>query len=258
MPRLTRRLTLLAGLAALCPGQTTRTPNQLTAAEKRDKWKLLFDGATPRGWRTYNSPEFPSNWWKIQDGCLVAIPGPKDTPNYQRQDLVTVDQFSDFELHWEWKLPPGGNTGLKYLVQEKRHNPDMQREGPEEENRQINRNAIGPEFQLIDDARHADALKKPESRTGSLYNLFPAQGVTMRPMGEWNDAAVIVKGRQVQHFVNGARVLSYELETDDLKARLAKSKWGAQSGFEVKRAGHIALQNHNDEAWFRSLRIRNT
>ena len=150
-------------------------------------------------------------------------------------DLVSVDKFTDFELAWEWRIAFGGNSGLKYLINEE-HGP------------------IGPEYQMIDDPHEEDGTRGPKYVTGSVYDVVGATNVVVKPLSEFN--RLVVRGKHVEHWLNGRMVLAYDLESDVLKAAIATSKFKGKDFFGVKVPGRILLQNHGTEVWFRNLKIR--
>ena len=201
--------------------------NQLSAEEKAAGWKLLFNGKDLTGWRQYGKQTPPGPAWKVEDGIL------KKKADGRGGDIVTADKFNDFDFYWEWRLEPKANNGIKYLVTEERSN------GP------------GHEYQMIDDnsdGKHA---------TASFYDVLPpAEKLPLRKAGEWNTSRVLIKGNHVEHWLNGTKVLAYELGSDEVKGAVAKSKFKNAAGFGEKIQGHIMLTDHHDEAWFRNVKIR--
>lgn len=207
--------------------------NTLTAQEKAAGWKLLFDGKTTQGWRSYRKETFPEKGWVVEDGCL------KKVAKVRGGDIITEAKFDDFELRWEWRVALGGNNGLKYLVSEERPG------------------APGHEYQMVDDQRHPDAAKGAKRVTASFYAVVPVpEDRPSKPAGEWNESRVTLKGNHVEHWLNGTKVLEYELGSDALKAAIAESKFKDAAGFGTKLRGHIMLTDHGDECWFRNIRIR--
>jgi hypothetical protein len=194
-------------------------------------WQALFDGHSLAGWRAYRY-DGPPIGWVVEDGMLHFPGGTGD-------DIITVEQWSSFELSLEWKLEPGGNSGIFYLAVT----------GLD----QIYMGA--PEYQLLDDARHADGASKLTS-TGANYGLDPAPRDVVHAVGEWNETRIVVKGDDVEHWLNGQKIISYTLGSDDWKARVAGSKFAQWPAYGQARRGHIGLQNHGDPVWFRKLRIR--
>jgi hypothetical protein len=221
-------MTMVASVWAAAPAQPGA--NTLTAAEKAAGWRLLFDGATTAGWRGFKKTDMPAGW-TIEAGAL--------TRTGAGGDIVTVDQFEDFELVFEWKVAAGGNSGVFYHVTE--------------ESTAVWHSA--PEYQVLDNAGHADG-KKPETAAGSDYALHaPVKDVTRKP-GEWNQARIVVKGAHVEHWLNGVMLLDYELWSSDWTERVAKSKFGKYPGFGKAKRGFIAIQDHGDTVSFRNIKIR--
>ncbi len=242
--RVTRFLTAVTlSLAALPLAAQSRpapnTPNTLTAEEKAAEWILLFDGKTTAGWRGFHSDKFPDTGWGVEDGAIKTGTGPGGG------DIITVGQFENFELGIEWKIRPGGNSGIKYLISEA-----LIKTG---------RSGLGFEMQVLDDDLNADAKAgRDGNRTaGALYDLIaPARNKVLRPVGEWNVAGVKVQGHHVEHYLNGGKVLEFEMFSPDFKARIAESKFKVNPGFGEVKKGHILLQDHAAEVWFRNIKIR--
>jgi len=206
--------------------------NQLTPAEKTAGWKLLFDGKTTSGWRGFNKKEFPAQGWVIEEGCLTH------KAKGGGGDIVTVDQFIDFDLQFDWRVAPVANSGVKYFIKEERGQP------------------IGHEYQVIDDTRHPDAKRGPKWQSSGLYDLLPPGDKVVRPVGEFNQSRILVQGKHVEHWLNGRKVLEYELESPELKAAIATSKFKNVEGFGAKFKTPILLQDHGDEVCYRNLKIR--
>jgi hypothetical protein len=209
-------------------------PNTLTAAEKAAGWQLLFDGQTFDGWRGYRREAQPDAGWEIKDGTLRTVAKVKGS------DLITRRKFNDFELAWEWRVAPGGNNGVKYLVTEDR---------PQ---------SPGHEYQMIDDAGYPGKLG-PGQLTADFYDVLRAAAdKPIRPAGQWNSSRIVVRGARVEHWLNEKNVLTYDLGSAAVKAGIEKSKFKGHPGFGEKIAGHIMLTYHQDECWFRNLKIRET
>jgi hypothetical protein len=201
----------------------------LTADELAAGWRLLFDGVTTRGWRGFRQPEFPSRGWIVEDGILKKVGGVRGG------DIVTVETFEDFELSWEWWIPPGANNGIKYFIVEERGR------------------AVGHEYQMIDDSR----VRNPKQQTASFYDVLPPKADGEPPrISEWNHSLIRVHGDQVEHWLNGVKVLSYTLGSPEVMSAIAKSKFQDVPGFGTKVRGRILLTDHTDEAWFRRIMIR--
>jgi hypothetical protein len=204
-------------------------PNQLTAEEKAAGWKLLFDGQSARGWHSFKKRTFPETGWVVEDGWFKCV------ANGHGGDIVSMEEFNDFELSWEWRIPPKANNGLKYFITEERAQ------------------AIGHEYQMIDDTQAPDA----KHSTASFYDVLPPRAdKPLKPPGEINHSRVLVRGNHVEHWLNGAKVLEYELGSNEVKAAVAKSKFKSVPGFGTKIKGHILLTEHHDEASFRNIKIR--
>jgi len=225
-----RILTLLLPIV-LATGSLHAAENSLTAAEKSAGWQLLFDGQTMNGWRTYAGK--PAGGWEVKDGTLHAIAKVKGS------ELITEKKFNDFEFSWDWKVPVAGNNGVKYLVTEARPK------------------SPGPEYQMLDDKGHPDGKIGPHRQTAAFYDVLPpAADKPSRLPGEWNQSKIIVRGKNVEHWLNGKNVLAYELGSAVVKAGLAKSKFSKEIGFGDKIEGHIMLTYHQDDCWYRNVKIR--
>ena len=226
-----------ASLATVAIEQTPAAVNQLTAAEKKAGWTLLFNGTSLDGWRGYKRPDAAGARWKVADGFLIVDPGDgKDTRG--QRDIISVATFDRFELTWEWRVSEGGNSGVKYFVLE-----DMD-------------SAIGHEYQVIDDERHADAKIGPHRQTAALYDVLPAANRPLRPAGQINQSRIVSDGKTVEHFLNGTRVLRYELDSPALREAIAKSKFKDVARFGKLQNGHILLQDHGDRVWYQNIKIR--
>jgi len=241
-------LAVAAGLAAL---QALSPPvNALTVAEKAAGWRLLFDGRTFAGWRGLGRPDVPRDHWTIQDGTIMKIPSrdvplQKDGQPLVGGDLMTIEEFRDFELAFEWKISTGGNSGVKYNVSEEMSTAVPPRNA-----------ALGFEYQVLDDDLHPDAKNGPNRVASALYDLIAPLGAKTRPVGEFNSARIVFVGNHGEHWLNGIQVLAFDLGTPRMAALLAKSKYRDIPGFAERRKGHIILQDHTDGVWFRSIRIR--
>ena len=206
--------------------------NTLTAAEKAAGWQLLFDGRSLDGWRGYRKDALPDAGWEVKDGTLRTVAKVKGA------DIITTKSFTDFELSWEWRVAPRGNNGLKYFVTEDR---------PQ---------SPGHEYQMIDDAGYPGKLG-PGHLTADFYDVLPAAAdKPIRPAGEWNSSRIVVRGARVEHWLNGKNVLTYDLGSAAVKAGIEKSKFKGHPGFGEKITGPIMLTYHQDECWYRSVKIR--
>jgi hypothetical protein len=202
----------------------------LTAADKADGWQLLFDGKTMTGWRAFRSPTPPAGWQAV-DGELVR----RDKGG----DLMTAEQFDNFELRLEWKLTANGNSGIMFRV------TDQGNQTYE----------TGPEFQILDNAGHKDG-KDPITSAGSNYAMHPPVRDVTRPVGEWNDVRLIVNGAHVEQWMNGVKLLEYELWSEDWDKRLKASKFAKMAGYGRAKRGHLVLQDHGDLVSFRNVKIK--
>jgi hypothetical protein len=228
---------LAAASVAQTAGQNGNSAaNVLTPAEKSAGWTLLFDGRTLDGWRGYKKPDASGLRWKVADGMLTL---PAETAAGTRAgDVVSKDTFEQFELAFDWRIAPAGNSGVKYFILEDQNS------------------AIGHEYQLIDDAHHADAKIGPHRQTAAFYDVLPAADRPVKPAGEWNSTRIVVRGQSVEHWLNGMKVLQYELNSPAVNAAIEKSKFKGIERFGKRQNGHILLQDHGNQVWFRNIKIR--
>lgn len=245
---------ILVSLVFLMCGEKNGAPensgefNVLTSQEKADGWKLLFDGSSFSGWRGLGMETVPEGHWTVENGTIrkVArkdVPEQSDGKPLPGGDLMTVEAFGDFELKLEWKTAPGGNSGIKYNVSEEIS-----------KSRGSGHSALGFEYQVIDDAGYPGKLN-PAQTTGALYDLIPPGDKILRP-GQWNETRILLKGNHGEHWLNGKKVVEYEIGSALLDSLIAASKFRDVPGFGLKRKGHIILQDHADEAWYRGIKIR--
>jgi len=234
---------LLCGFSAgAAQAQTTPGLNTLTKAEKKAGWRLLFDGKTTAGWRGAKKDAFPAKGWEITDGILTVLESGGGESEHGG-DIVTEAEYGNFELKFEFRLTPGANSGLKYFVQESYGSKGS---------------SIGLEYQMLDDAKHEDANKGTAGnrQLSSLYDLIPAEKRPLRPIGEWNEGRIVVKGSHVEHWLNGTKVVEYERLTQMFRALVARSKYATYEGFGQQPKGRILLQDHGNRASFRNLKLR--
>ena len=227
-------------------------PNTLSERERREGWRLLWDGRTTAGWRGATSDSFPAKGWTMRDGVLAVQAG-GGGESAGGGDLLTRERYSSFELVVDFKLTPGANSGIKYFVQPAL--PPIDGSGA----KAAVGSAIGCEFQLLDDERHPDArLGRDGNRTlASLYDLIPAAPAKRpRAIGEWNSARILARGAHVEHWLNGVKVVEFDRGSDAFRRRVAASKYRNIPQFGEWPDGHILLQDHGDEVAFRNLRIR--
>ena len=225
-----RALLLGTVLIFLATPLTAQEHNRLTAAERAAGWQLLFDGNSLEGWRGYNS-EFMPTGWSVENGMLTRT-GPGG-------DIITEQQFGDFELYLEWLVGPGGNSGVLVRAVE----------GQEE----VYHGA--PEMQILDDAGHPDG-RSPLTSAGSNYGLHGAPRGIVKSAGEWNSSRIVVVNNQVEHWLNGDKVVEYELGSADWLRRVANSKFAQWPEYGRASRGHIGIQDHGDRVSFRNLKVR--
>lgn len=232
--RFSRWLTLLTSATIAAPMHAQKASadtglNTLTAAERTAGWRLLFDGRTTDGWRGFKLNSMPDGW-KVVDGALTRVAA--------AGDILTTQKFKNFELTLEWKIAEGGNSGIFYR-------------GSEDED------AIywtAPEMQVLDDAHHEDGKSRLTS-AGADYGLYEAPAGIVKPAGQWNQVRLIVNGRHVEHWLNGVRLLQYELYSPDWEVRVKDSKFGAHPKYGRNTEGYIGLQDHGDWVAFRNIKI---
>jgi hypothetical protein len=213
------------------------TANTLTPAEQKDGWTLLFDGKSLDGWRGYKKPDASGTRWKVDNGFLT-LPPAEGNDTHGARDIISTGTFDQFDLQWEWRIAEGGNSGVKYFILE-----DLE-------------SAIGHEYQVIDDARHPDAKVGPKRQTAALYDVLAASNRPIKPAGELNTSRVVVTGKSVEHFLNGRSVLKYELDSPALRAAIAESKFKDVARFGKPQNGHILLQDHGNQVWYRNIKIK--
>jgi hypothetical protein len=247
-------LALAAVAGGLSVSQETSVAklNTLSDAEKKEGWKLLFDGKTFNGLRSYFETMEPSKGWSIEEGCFKNSKG-NGRPRSGGGDIMTAELFTDFDFRFEWSMPQGGNSGVYYLFQERQDKPGVGMYMGDD-----GRSPVGFEYQLLDDERHPDALRNgPIRSTGSLYSLIaPNDSKRLKPAGEFNESRIVVQGKHVEHWLNGAKIVEYDLGSPALIDAIAKSKYKDVPGFGAKTKTRILLQDHGDEVRFRNLKIR--
>ena len=229
----TKNISLLLAVGLLaCASCATKT-------SQTDEWETLFDGKTTQGWHAYR----PDNEkkWMVMSGALMSHGG--------SGDLVTDKEYENFELEFEFKIPPKANSGVIYKVVEDPKNATYY---------------SGPEYQIIDDKNYPpfnDGGKmvtlNDRQKTGAAYDMYaPSKLDAVKPAGEWNSGRIIVKDDHVEHWLNGEKVVDYEYGSDDWKEHLAKSKFKNWDYATPHAKGKIAFQDHGDEVWYRNIRIR--
>lgn len=211
--------------------------NVLSSEEKSAGWILLFDGENMKDhWRGFKKEEVPSAW-QVEDGAIVLL-------GEERGDIVTKEKYTDFELMLDWKIAEGGNSGIIFHVSE---DPEFRHTWQ-----------TGPEMQILDDERHPDAKKgKNKNRqAGANYDMHPLSTSAVKPAGEFNTVRLVVKDGNVQHYLNGKKVVEYTLWSPEWERMVEESKFASMEGYGRYKSGHIALQDHRDKVWFKNIKIR--
>lgn len=240
MYHVSRRLAL-AALAATIPVSSVHAQD--------GAWRSLFDGKTFAGWRGLGYDSVPMAHWTIENGAIKKIPRGQvprmpDGQPAAGGDLMTRETFGDFELRWDWKIGRGGNSGVKYNVSEE----ISMAASPSHA-------ALGFEYQLLDDSL-AEDNKIPSHRAGALYDMIAPSVTVVKPAGEWNASRLVYRGNHAEHWLNGVKIVEFELGTARTDSLLARSKYRSIRNFARRRTGHIVLQDHGEEVFFRNIRIR--
>ena len=231
-----RTAAMIAAIAISAFTYKMSTDNTLSNAEKQQGWKLLFDGKTKNGWRYYQNKDSKS--WEVSNGTLHSK-GSADNYGSVNADLMTREQYDNFELSIDWKISPKGNSGILYLVTEDYPTSYLS----------------GPEYQIIDDVNFPEKIEDWQ-KTGANYAMNPAPTAEPKPVGEWNHTKIIVNKGHVEHWLNGKKIVEYEIGSEDWKKNKMNGKWKDAAGYAQAKKGHIALQDHGSEAWFKNIKIR--
>jgi hypothetical protein len=216
-----------AATAAPAAATATGTPDAAPAA---GEWRPLFDGKTLAGWHDFKKPGVTTGW-EVVDGAITRVG--------QGGDLLTDDEFANFELELEWNVAPGGNSGVMFRVDESGEQTYH----------------TGPEMQVLDDARHGDGRNRLTS-AGAAYGLYAVPEGVVKPAGQWNAVRLVANGAHIEHWLNGQKVVEYELWSPDWEAKVKGSKFVEWPNFGRVKSGRIALQDHGDRVQFRNIRIR--
>jgi hypothetical protein len=220
-------------------------PNTLSEAEKEEGWKLLFDGKSIDQWRSYGQQSLPAQGWVVKDGALVIEKTPTQKPEGFWGDIITKEQFGNFELSLEFMTTDTANSGIFYLVVEQPGVPIWQN---------------APEFQILDNPTYEKmegAAKMNTHRTGDNYDLQAAPADYSKPNGEWNTARILLKDGHVEHWLNGNKTCEYQIASPEWEALIKKSKFKDYPGYGRSKTGHLGLQDHQHEVRFRNIKIRN-
>ena len=223
----------LALTSALCLGLALAAGAGAAFEKDAAGWKPLFDGRTTAGWRGFRQTSFPASGWVVENGALKSL-------GRKGGDIVTTTTYRDFELSWEWRLSPQGNSGVKYFVDEARGTGG----------------AIGHEYQMIDDGNYPALALTPRQKTGAWYDVLPPTKAAAKPIGDFNTSRLVVQGNTVEHWLNGELVLRYDITSPEAAAGIAASKFRDVAGYANKIPTSILLQDHDTEVWFRNIRIR--
>lgn len=237
----------LLGLLALITWSCGATKEKETAESQADDWIYLFDGTSTEGWRAYNGEELPPQW-VIEDGMLTFDTEKRLESEWQggKDIIYGAEEFDNFELYLEWKLPAGGNSGIFYHLKE--NEPG----GPP---------AIAPEYQLLDDLQWEEinnAKLEEWQKTGADYAMYPPdlEQKIVKPAGEWNTSRIIFTPTQVEHWLNGKKIVSFVPWSEDWKARKAAGKWKDAELYGSFKTGYIGLQDHDSPLWFKNIKIK--
>ena len=215
---------------------TLGSNNSLTDAEKQEGYKLLFDGTSTTGWRTYKNK--PADSWSVVNGILYCK-GDTTNKSDMRADMMTTDIYENFDFSVDWKISPKGNSGIIYLASEEFDAAYLS----------------GPEYQIIDDKNFPEKLEDWQM-TGADYAMYPAPAAAPNAVGEWNTSRIVKNKSHVEHWLNGKKIVEYEIGSADWKKKKAEGKWKDAAGYGMTTKGHIALQDHGSEAWFKNVKIK--
>ncbi len=210
-------------------------PNTLSRAEVKAGWELLFDGKTTKGWHNFNKKTIGKSWM-VADGTLMLDGG----ENAEGGDILTDYAYENFEFNIEWKISPCGNSGIIFNVVE--------------DEKYVYPWLTGPEMQILDNACHADA-KFSTHRAGDLYDMIECSQVTVKPAGEWNTVRLIKNNGKVEHWLNGVKVVEYEMYTNEWFEMIKHSKFKDMEDFGRAKEGKISLQDHGNIVWFRNIKV---
>lgn len=229
-------------VALLCPLSimACTSKNSEYAVEGPEEWTVLFDGSNLDQWRGFKKDHVPSVWY-IEDSLLICMDSEmRNAEEAETGDIMTREKFQNFELSLEWKISGGGNSGILYFVQE-----------TDSSNYSY---YTGPEMQVLDNEMAGDNLEK--HMAGDLYDLISCSKISVKPVGEWNSVRIVADGSHVEHWLNGVKVIDYDLQSVEMDSLMKNSKWANYPEFGLTTSGHIALQDHGNRVWFRNVKIR--
>lgn len=228
------RVALVAALLSACAGDEIITADQcthaLTQAEREAGWQLLFDGSSLEQWRSYQEDELAEGW-QIENGCLARVGW--------AGDIITRRQFGDFELSLEWRISPGGNSGI--FVRGDESGPSIHHSGIE--------------MQILDNAAHSDG-EISSHRAGEYYDMMAAPFDTTVPPLTWQHARILARGSYFEFWLNGRRTAAFDTASEDWRRRFEASKFADRPRYGTLERGHIGLQDHWDKVWFRNIKVR--
>ncbi|MCY1720034.1 DUF1080 domain-containing protein [Prolixibacteraceae bacterium Z1-6] len=236
---------LILSLLMVCTIVPVFSQNKLSEEQKKEGWKLLFDGTNLNSFRGLHKNENVFKGWTVENGCMKTLQPGNDEAGGA---LITKKKYADFEFQWDWKMESkGGNSGVKYYVLEELS--DSKKSG------------IGLEYQMLDDNNHEWMLNgKMQSgdfhTLGALYEIYPAKNRKINPLDEWNTSRIVSKNNHVEHWLNGVEILEYERGSADFKEKVANSKFSMYPGFGEAKKGHILIQDHGSVMYFKNLFIR--
>lgn len=211
--------------------------SDLTGEGEGNDWEFLFDGTNTDKWTGVNSDQFPENGWIIEDSALVLAEG---------GNIITREKYGDFDLRFEFKLTPAANSGIKYFVTKLKSREN----GNEVTN--------GPEYQIIDDFNNPDVKEQGDEKekTAAVYLLYAPVNKKLLPAGQWNTGRIISKDKQVEHWLNGIKVVSYERGSQDFRSRREDTKFRNYESYGEVPEGHILLTDHHDKVYFKNIKIK--
>ncbi len=224
------RLRFVLAVAALLLAACTHVDLFAQTDDQTRRTLILFDGSSLDHFRGYQSEKIGAGWKVVDDSLMFDGTG--------GGDIMTKQKFRDFELSFEWKVDPGANSGVLYRVTTGDGAPYFS----------------GPEYQILDDSKHGDGGNGLTS-AASLYGLYLPENKQLKPVGQWNQGKIVVRGNRVEHWLNGLRVVNAEIDSEDWKQRVADSKFKDWKKFAASESGHIAFQDHGDRVWYRNIRI---
>ncbi len=234
-----KKLLIAIAIISSCLGMVSfyqPKDNSLTQSEKKSGWKLLFDGKTLNGWRMYQN--IATECWGINNGELYCK-GDNNEENKLRADIITTEQYDNFELSVDWKIDPESNSGIMYQVTEQYEKPYLS----------------GPEYQIIDDIGFPQKLEDWQM-TGADYAMYTASSRPTKPIGQYNTSRIIVKGAHQEYWLNNVKVVDFEAFTPDWENRKATGKWKIAPDYGIAKKGYICLQDHGGGVWFKNIKIR--